>query len=162
MEIPPIIGYDVLDTSNFLVQANSGSEKAISEQIIDALVTERPLLTVSDPEPSHLHQKLTNKRLYKDELDPIRNIVNIPGRMHIEMDLLTSISTYPPSKKIKTKQKPRFYHSNLNTCSAISLVVLNCKGYQPIEGYMNDRASQFYPLIWKDSYVSSRIILPKN
>ena len=93
----------MLDTANFPpVQANSGSEKAISDQIIDALLTEkmradqRPLLTVSDPEPSHLHQKLTNKRLYKDESDPIRNIVNIPGRMHIEMHLLTSISTYQP------------------------------------------------------------------
>jgi len=93
----------VLNTSNFPpVQANSGSEKAISEQIIDALLTEkmnadqRPILTVSDPEPSHLHQKLTNNRLYKDELDPIKNIVNIPGRMHIEMHLLTSIFTYQP------------------------------------------------------------------
>ena len=93
----------ILHTSNFPpIRANSGSEKSINDQIIDSLLTDqmmasqRPILTVSDPEPSHLHQKITNKRLERDESDAIRNIVNVPGRMHIEMHIWTSICTYQP------------------------------------------------------------------
>jgi len=91
----------VLDTCNIPpVTANSGSEKDIEEHIIEKLLIERmgaglkPTITGSDREPSNLHQKITNKRLCDGNSDPIKNIMNVPGRMHLEMHIFTSLATH--------------------------------------------------------------------
>jgi len=93
----------ILDTSNFPpIEANSSSEKDINDEVIDSCLIntmkghKRFIFSGSDPEPSFLHQKLTNKRLHLNDEDPIKNILNFPGRMHIEMHVLNSISSFQP------------------------------------------------------------------
>lgn len=93
----------ILHTSNFPpIEANSGSEQDINDHVINETLIgrmkagDRILLSGSDPEPSWLHQKLTNKRLSINRDDPIKKILNFPGRMHIEMHILNSMCSFQP------------------------------------------------------------------
>ena len=84
------------------IRANSASIRDVEDHIIDGLFIDhmgghtRNIISGSDPEPSLIHQKLTNQRLARDSDDPIKHIFNMAGRMHLEMHLLTSIASYAP------------------------------------------------------------------
>jgi len=71
----------ILDTSNFPpIEANSSSEKDINDEVIDSCLIntmkghKRFIFSGSDPEPSFIHEKLTNKRLHLNDEDPIKHI----------------------------------------------------------------------------------------